>query len=40
MTPREKSISGPPTKRDHRQEVTDSIVKMLEEGVALHGNNR
>src|SRR5579862_9315020 len=23
-----------PAKRDHRQEVTDSIVKMLEEGVA------
>ena len=34
MTPREQSSSAPPTKRDHRQEVTDSIVKMLEEGVA------
>ena len=34
MTPREQSSSAPPTKRDHRQEVTDSIVKMLEDGVA------
>ena len=34
MTPREQSSSATPTKRDHRQEVTDSIVKMLEDGVA------
>ena len=34
MTPREQSSSAPSTKRDHRQEVTDFIVKMLEEGVA------
>ena len=34
MTSREQSSSVPPTNRDHRQEVTDSIVKMLEEGVA------
>jgi hypothetical protein len=34
MTPREQSSSAPPTKRDHRQEVTDSIVKMLKDGVA------
>src|SRR3984885_2638203 len=34
MTPREQSSSAPLTKRDHRQEVTDSIVKMLEDGVA------
>ena len=34
MTPREQSSSVTPTKRDHRQEVTDSIVKMLEDGVA------
>jgi antirestriction protein ArdC len=34
MTPREPSSSATFTKRDHRQEVTDSIVKMLEEGVA------
>src|ERR1700744_5860208 len=34
MTPHEQSSSTTPTKRDHRQEVTDSIVKMLEEGVA------
>ena len=34
MTPREQSNSATSTKRDHRQEVTDSIVKMLEEGVA------
>src|SRR4051794_30407265 len=33
MSPREESAAVP-TKRDHRQEVTDSIVKMLEEGVA------
>jgi antirestriction protein ArdC len=33
MSPREESTAVP-TKRDHRQEVTDSIVKMLEEGVA------
>jgi antirestriction protein ArdC len=34
MTPPEQSSSATPTKRDHRQEVTDSIVKMLEDGVA------
>jgi antirestriction protein ArdC len=34
MSPREQSISSVPAKRDHRQEVTDSIVKMLEDGVA------
>jgi antirestriction protein ArdC len=33
MTPREQP-NATPAKRDHRQEVTDSIVKMLEEGVA------
>src|SRR5438874_1272534 len=33
MSPREVSNTAP-VKRDHRQEVTDSIVKMLEEGVA------
>src|SRR5437763_14336386 len=33
MSPREESTAVP-AKRDHRQEVTDSIVKMLEEGVA------
>ena len=27
-------VHATPTKRDHRQEVTDSIVKMLEDGVA------
>ena len=35
MSPREESNITAPAKRDHRQEVTDSIVKMLEEGVAL-----
>lgn len=35
MSPREQSNSATPAKRDHRQEVTDSIVRMLEEGVAL-----
>ncbi len=34
MTPREQSGTGAPAKRDHRQEVTDSIIKMLEDGVA------
>ena len=34
MTPREQSGSAAPAKRDHRQEVTDSIVQMLEDGVA------
>ena len=34
MSPREQSNLVAPAKRDHRQEVTDSIVKMLEEGVA------
>ena len=34
MTPHEQSISATSSKRDHRQEVTDSIVKMLEEGAA------
>jgi len=33
MSPRAESTAVP-AKRDHRQEVTDSIVKMLEEGVA------
>lgn len=34
MTPREQSGTGAPARRDHRQEVTDSIIKMLEDGVA------
>src|SRR5437764_7646430 len=34
MSPREQSSTAAPSKRDHRQEVTDSIIKMLEEGVA------
>ena len=34
MIPRGQSNSAAPAKRDHRQEVTNSIVKMLEEGVA------
>jgi antirestriction protein ArdC len=34
MTPREQSHGPAPVKRDHRQEVTDSIVTMLEDGVA------
>jgi antirestriction protein ArdC len=34
MTPRQESNTTTPAKRDHRQEVTDSIVKMLEDGVA------
>ena len=33
MSPREQSAAAP-AKRDHRQEVTDSIIKMLEDGVA------
>ena len=28
------AVNTTPQKRDHRQEVTDSIVRMLEEGVA------
>ena len=34
MTPREQSSTAAPARRDHRQEVTDSIIKMLEDGVA------
>ena len=34
MTSREQSGTGAPARRDHRQEVTDSIIKMLEDGVA------
>src|SRR4051795_6499469 len=34
MTPHDQSGGKPPAKRDHRQEVTDSIVRMLEDGVA------
>jgi antirestriction protein ArdC len=34
MSTREQSNTATAAKRDHRQEVTDSIVKMLEEGVA------
>lgn len=34
MKPQERPSSPPSAKRDHRQEVTDSIVKMLEDGVA------
>ena len=34
MSPREQLGAAAPAKRDHRQEVTDSIVKMLEDGVA------
>jgi len=34
MTQREQSGTGAPARRDHRQEVTDSIIKMLEDGVA------
>ena len=37
MNPREQSSSGTPAKRDHRQEVTDAIVKMLE-GCSSHGH--
>src|ERR1041385_2323768 len=34
MTPKQ-AVTGPaPEKRDHRQEVTDSIIRMLEDGVA------
>lgn len=33
MTPRDQN-GAVPAKRDHRQEVTDSIVRMLEDGVA------
>src|SRR5690242_4519044 len=35
MTPREQKDGAGAPKRDHRQEVTDSIVRMLENGVAL-----
>jgi antirestriction protein ArdC len=34
MSPHEQNGGKPPAKRDHRQEVTDSIVRMLEDGVA------
>lgn len=34
MSPHEHATAATAAKRDHRQEVTDSIVKMLEEGVA------
>ncbi|MGJ5814855.1 ArdC family protein [Paludibaculum fermentans] len=34
MKPHEQPGCTPSVKRDHRQEVTDSIVKMLEDGVA------
>ena len=34
MIPQDQSSTPAPAKRDHRQEVTDSIVKMLEDGVA------
>ena len=34
MKPSQVSGQPEPVKRDHRQEVTDSIIKMLEEGVA------
>ena len=34
MKPSQVSGQPEPAKRDHRQEVTDSIIKMLEEGVA------
>ena len=34
MSPREQSNTSTLAKRDHRQEVTNSIVRMLEEGVA------
>lgn len=34
MNSREQSNGTSPAKRDHRQEVTDSIIKLLEEGVA------
>src|SRR5258706_5239516 len=34
MSPRQEENTAAPVKRDHRQEVTDSIVKMLEDGVA------
>jgi antirestriction protein ArdC len=34
MTPRQATTDTRPEKRDHRQEVTDSIIKMLEDGVA------
>ena len=34
MTPREQNSGVGASKRDHRQEVTDSIIRMLEDGVA------
>src|ERR1700760_1896745 len=34
MNSREPTNAVSTTKRDHRQEVTDSIIKLLEEGVA------
>jgi antirestriction protein ArdC len=34
MTPREQNGGNGAPRRDHRQEVTDSIVRMLEDGVA------
>ena len=34
MTPRDQKDGAVAPKRDHRQEVTDSIVRMLEDGVA------
>ncbi|MGH9613550.1 MAG: ArdC family protein, partial [Bryobacteraceae bacterium] len=34
MTPDPAANESTPEKRDHRREVTDSIIKMLEEGVA------
>lgn len=34
MSSHEQTPTGVAARRDHRQEVTDSIVKMLEEGVA------
>lgn len=34
MTPREQNGGNGAPKRDHRQEVTDSIVRMLEDGIA------
>jgi antirestriction protein ArdC len=34
MSPHEQNGGKPPAKRDHRQEVTDSIVRMFEDGVA------
>jgi antirestriction protein ArdC len=34
MTPREQNGGNGVARRDHRQEVTDSIIRMLEDGVA------